>query len=290
VHKGRPEGTWQPYLMVAPAVVVIVVVFGGGLMVGAVQSMGYLPMLGMTEITLSFYVETLTDPRFYIALGLTFAIAAASTVASSVLAAAAALVLRKSFRGSNVVTLLYQLPLPVPHLVAAAGLVMLLTQSGLVARVLHSLGVVDQPGDFPPVFFDRNSLGIILVYVWKEAPFMGLVLLALLKGIALDYEDIASTLGASQWQRFRYVLLPLLMPGILSTSVIVFAFMFGSFEIPLLLGVRYPEVLPVMAYRLYVDPDLSRRPEAMTVGILISLVTILLLVVYRRLLRKAGSG
>jgi putative spermidine/putrescine transport system permease protein len=272
--------------MVAPSVIVIVVVFGGGVLVGAVQSLGYLPMLGMTQITLQHYVETLTNVRFYAALGLTFALAAGSTLLATLLAVGGALVLRKSMRGSRFVTLIYQLPLPVPHLVAAAGLVMLLAQSGLAARALYAVGIIDQPGDVPPIFYDRNSLGIVLVYVWKEAPFIGLVLLAVLKGTAPDYEDVASTLGANPWQRFRYVLLPLMMPSILSTSVIVFAFVFGSFEIPLLLGARYPEVLPVMAYRLYVDPDLTQRPEAMAIGILISIVIVCLLIVYRRLLRS----
>jgi putative spermidine/putrescine transport system permease protein len=199
------------------------------------------------------------------------------------------LVLRRSFRGSQFITLLYQIPLPVPHLVAAAGLVMLLTQSGLVARAFYAVGLLEQPGAFPPIFFDRTSLGIVLVYVWKEAPFIGLVLLAVLKGGALDFEDAARTLGAGPWQRFRYVLLPLMMPGILATAVIVFAFMFGSFEIPLLLGARHPEVLPVMAYRLYIDPDLLRRPEAMTVGMLIAVVVILALIVYRWLLRRGAA-
>ena len=78
-----------------------------------------------------------------------------------------------------------------------------------------------------------------------------------------------------------------MIPGILSTSVIVFAFMFGSFEIPLLLGVRYPEVLPVMAYRHYIDPDLMQRPAAMTIGIVISVIVVLLLIIYRRILRRA---
>ena len=285
IRSGRVA--WRPYLMVAPALAVILVVFGGGLALGAMQSLGYLPMLGMTQITLEHYRDLLGDPRFYTALWLTFAIAAGSTLLATLLAVGGALVLRRTFRGSRVITLIYQLPLPVPHLVAAAGLVMLLTQSGLVARIFYLAGIISQPGDFPPIFFDRSSLGIVLVYVWKEAPFIGLVLLAVLKGSALEYEEIASTLGAGPWQRFRHVLLPLMMPGILSTSVIVFAFMFGSFEIPLLLGVRYPEVLPVMAYRHYIDPDLMQRPAAMTIGIVISVIVVLLLIIYRRILRRA---
>lgn len=278
-------GGWRPYILVAPAVTVIILVFGGGVVLGAIQSFGYMPILGLTQPTLAYYVALLTDQRFYAAMALTFAIALSSTILATLLALGAAMVLRRAFQGSRVVTFIYQIPLPVPHLVAAAGLVMLLTQSGLVARMLYGAGLVAQPADFPPIFFDRNSLGIILVYVWKEAPFIGLVLLALLKGSAFEYEEVASTLGATSWQRFRFVLLPLMLPGILSTSVIVFAFMFGSFEIPLLLGVRYPEVLPVMAYRLYVDPDLTHRPEAMAVGIVITVIVVVSLGLYRWLAR-----
>jgi putative spermidine/putrescine transport system permease protein len=176
-------------------------------------------------------------------------------------------------------------PLPVPHLVAAAGLVMLLTQSGIAARLAYAGGLIGQPSDFPPLFYDRSSVGIVLVYLWKEVPFIGLVLLAVLKSTGSEYEEAAATLGASPLQRLRYVLLPLLLPSLLATSVIVFAYMFGSFEIPLLLGARYPEVLPVMAYRLYSNPDLSLRPQAMVVGVLTTVILVGLLAIYRRLAR-----
>lgn len=285
-HILRSDG-WRPYLLVAPAVTVIMVVFGGGIGLGFVQSLGYLPVLGLTQPTLAHYAALLADQRIYAGMALTFAIALSSTVIATLLALVAAMTLRRVFRGSRPLTFVYQVPLPVPHLVAAAGLVMLLTQSGVFARVLYSAGLLTQPAEFPPIFFDRNSLGIVLVYVWKEAPFIGLVLLAILKGSALEYEEVASTLGASSWQRFRFILLPLMLPGILSTSVIVFAFMFGSFEIPLLLGVRYPEVLPVMAYRLYIDPDLTQRPAAMAIGMVITFIVIVALGLYRWLARRA---
>ena len=55
---------------------------------------------------------------------------------------------------------------------------------------------------------------------------------------------------------------------------------------PLLLGVRYPNVLPVLAYRAYTDPDLARRPESMAMGIVIAIIVVGLLIVYRRLTRR----
>jgi putative spermidine/putrescine transport system permease protein len=279
------KGEVRPYLLVAPAVGAIVLLFGGGLALGVAQSFGYLPVIGLTQPTLVYYARVLSDPQFYLSLALTLGIAVVSTLLAGVLAVATALLLRRSFVGSRMLTFVYQVPLPVPHLVAAAGLVMLLAQSGIVARLAYALGLIAQPGDFPPLFYDRSSVGIVLVYLWKEVPFIGLVLLAVLKSVGTEYEEAAATLGASPWQRLRFVLLPLLLPGLFATSVIVFAYMFGSFEIPLLLGARYPEVLPVLAYRLYTHPDLSLRPQAMVVGVLTTVIVVALLSVYRRLAR-----
>ena len=146
------------------------------------------------------------------------------------------------------------------------------------------------PNDFPVLVFDRWQISTILVYVWKEVPFIGLVVLAVLKGIGDEYEEVARTLGANSWQRFRHVLLPLIAPGVIVAGVIVFAFVFGSFEIPLLLGQRYPNVLPVTAYRAYIDPDLNQRPEAMAMGILITLIVVVLLNISLSLGRRLRTG
>jgi putative spermidine/putrescine transport system permease protein len=186
-------------------------------------------------------------------------------------------------------TFVIQVPLPVPHLVAAAGIVMLLAQSGLFARVLFALGALQQPDQFPVLVFDRAYVATILVYLWKEIPFIALVVLAMLKSAGHEYEEVARNLGANAWQRFRYVLLPAIMPGVVSTSIIVFAFLFGSFEVPLLLGQRYPNTLPVLAYRAYADPDLGQRPEAMAIGVVITIIVVVLLAVYRRIVGRVTA-
>jgi putative spermidine/putrescine transport system permease protein len=279
-----------PYLLLVPTLLVIGVLFLGGVGVGIVQSLGYLPVIGLRTWTLDHYVALLTGRDFYISLGVTLYMAVTSTVLATVLALAAAMVLRRSFVGRRWMTAIFQLPLPVPHLVAAAGIVLLLTQSGLIARGLYAVNLLERPGDFPALVFDRGYVGAILVYTWKEVPFIGLVVLAVLRSVGVDYEEAAQTLGANAWQRFRYVLLPLVTPGIVSTSIIVFAFLFGSFEIPLLLGVRYPNTLPVTAYRAYTDPDLTNRPEAMAMGVVITLIVIGLMAIYRRLAGGRESG
>ncbi len=265
------------WLMLTPTLALIGLLFLGGIVVGLGQSLDYMPVIGLETPTLRHYGDIFADPDFYGSLLLTFYLALTSTLLSIGLAVAIALTLRHQFRGSRLAIFLFQLPLPVPHLVAAAGFVLLLTQSGLFARVSYHLGLLEQPSQFPVLVFDRWQISTILVYTWKEVPFIGLVALAILKGIGHEYEEIARTLGASRWQRFRYVLWPLMLPSIIVTGVIVFAFVFGSFEVPLLLGQRHPNVLPVLAYRTYIDPDLSQRPESMAIGMIITVIVVVLL-------------
>jgi len=274
-------------LLLAPALLILFLLFGGGLAVGFAQSLGYFPILGMTELTLSHYTTVLADPNFLQSLWLTFRIAFWSTLIASVLAVAFALILREAFRGSQTATFVYQIPLPIPHLVAAAGIVMLVTQSGLLARMGVALNLMEKPSQFPVLVFDRAGIAIIMTFVWKEVPFIGLVVLAILKSVGPQFEEIAQTLGANRWQRFWHILLPLIMPGILSTSIIVFAFSFANYEIPLLLGVRFPTTLPVWAFRAYQDPDLAQRPQAMAASMILAVIAVVLLVAYRRLARYA---
>jgi putative spermidine/putrescine transport system permease protein len=273
--------------MLLPSLLVVVLLFGGGVMVGVGQSFGYFPVIGLRDWTFDHYVDVFTDPTFLRSLWLTFRIAFISTVGSAIIAVAIVLVLRYRFTGSRLATFIFQIPLPVPHLVAASGLLLLLTQSGIFARIAATLGMIDRPAEFPVLVFDRPGVSIILTFLWKEVPFIGLVVLAILKSIGPQYEELAQTLGAGPWQRFRYVLLPLIMPGLLSTSVIVFAFTFANYEIPLLLGVRSPTTLPVLAFRSYGDADLGLRPQAMAISVILAVISLILLGAYRRLTRYA---
>jgi putative spermidine/putrescine transport system permease protein len=273
-------------LLLAPALGVILLLFGSGLSLALVQSLGYLPAIGETDLSLDAYRQVLSDPAFGRSLLLTTWIAGASTVVSAGLALVAALALRRAFRGKGLATFIFQSNLPIPHLVGAISILFLFSQSGFLARLSHLLGGIDSPADFPVLVFDPYGLGIILEYVWKSSVFIGIILLAALQSIGEDYEEVARTLGANRWQRFRHVVLPLLRPSILSASVLVFAFTFGAFEVPLLLGSRFPSALPVMAYRLYTDVDLNARPEAMALSIIIAMIVTLLIGLYTRLTRR----
>ena len=277
-------------LLLTPALLVIGVLFFGGLLVGLMRSFNYMPVIGLTRPNLDAYIAVFTDREFYLSFLLTFHIAFTSTVLSAIIAIGAALLLRRTFFGRGAINFLFQLNLTVPHIVGAIGILYLFSQSGSFARLGHAAGLIDQPRDFPALVFDPYAIGIILQYVWKEVPFIGVIVLAQMQALGTDYESVARSLGASRWQAFRHVLLPLILPGVLSASVIVFAFTFGAFEIPALLGASHPQALPVLAYKSYTDVDLAARPQAMAMAVIIALLSGLMIWIYLRATRAAVRG
>jgi putative spermidine/putrescine transport system permease protein len=276
-------------LMLAPALLVIIALFLGGLMLGLLQSVSYMPVIGLNDFSLDAYKSMFTDSQFLGSLALTFGLSVITTFLTIVFAIITALALRKTFIGKRIVNFLYQFPITIPHLVIAIGIMLLFSQSGYFSRVAHAFGFIKSQSDFPILVYDDLGIGIVLVYLWKQIPFVGLIVLSVLQSSGNDFEELARSLGANGWQTFRHVLLPLIIPGILPASIICFAFVFGSYEVPYLLGKPYPAVLSVLAYRLYEDTDLNSRPEAMAMFVFIAVFISILVLVYKKIV-KTISG
>lgn len=272
-------------LMLAPALTVIGVLFFGGLAVGLMRSLDAASPGLSGGPGAGAYRAVLADPDFLASFALTFHIAFTSTALSAAVAVAAALLLRRSVPGRAVIGFLFQLNLTVPHVVGAIGILYLFGQSGSFARLAHAAGLIERPADFPELLFDARAIGIILTYVWKEVPFIGLVVLAQMRALGTDYEAVARSLGAGRWQAFRHVLLPMILPGLLAASAIVFAFAFGAYEIPALLGASHPQALPVLVWRGFTDVDLAARPQAMAMAMVIAGLSGALIWLYLRAVR-----
>lgn len=275
-------------LLLAPALLVLGGLFLTGLGLTLLRSFRYFPALGLTQPDLSAYAAILTAPGFLKSLAVSLWIATASTLIAATLALGAALLLRQTFPGRALVSFLVQLNLTIPHIVGAIGILYLFSQSGSFARLAHAAGLITGPQDFPALTQDPFAIGIILLYVWKELPFITLILLANLQTLGEDHEAVARSLGASRWQAFRHVLLPMLMPGLLAASALVFAFAFGAYEVPLVLGAHAPKALPVLAWQAWTDTDLATRPEAMAMAVVIALIGLALLALVARSLGRGA--
>lgn len=273
-------------LLLSPALAVIGGLFVGGLLIAATQSLGYFSPGGERGFTLSHYAALFGDTEILAGIRYTLAVTTTATILSAVGGTALALALRKPAARSGRINTLLQMPLALPHLAMAVVLINFISPSGLIARVLFQLGLIGAPADFPPLINDRYAVGIILAYVLKELPFIALMVLALLARLGDEYDQLAQTLGASRWQRLRHVTLPLIAPAVISSSVVVFSFIFGAFEVPYILGRPYPAMLSVIAQRRYLDVDLAQRPESIAVAIVIAVMTALLAWLNLRLTRK----
>jgi putative spermidine/putrescine transport system permease protein len=190
----------------------------------------------------------------------------ATALAATLLAAAAAVATAVLFRGTapadRAARLLAVVPLPVPHLVAASCGVLVLGQSGLLARAAFALGLVASPQEFPALVSDPLGVGFVLTLAWKEFPFLALVAFSLLGTRGAQLEEVARTLGGGPWETFRRVTWPTLWRGLLPAAVAVFIFVAGSYEAAFVLAPSDPLPLPAATYERSVELDLGRRGGA----------------------------
>ncbi|MFC3211618.1 ABC transporter permease [Planomicrobium okeanokoites] len=271
----------KPYLLLLPATGTIVLLFFGGLFDGLLKSLGYFPAIGERQLNLDAYTNLLASDSFWDSLELTVRVAAISSLLAGLLGGllAIALFLLNQYsedENSRLWHRLFQLPLTIPHLVAGYVIVLLFTQSGVISKLLASVGMIDEMTDFPVLVNDPFGWGIILAYTWKEVPFVLLMVYPVLARIQKSWREVSRVYGAGNWNFIREIALPIMMPSWIIAVFIVFVFTFSAFEIPFLLGVTYPGMLPVYSFQLYTDGSLSDRPEALAVNIILALMTICL--------------
>ncbi|MDZ7778999.1 MAG: hypothetical protein U5R14_03545 [Gemmatimonadota bacterium] len=213
-------------------------------------------------------VRVLTEPTVVQGTLWILWVAGASTLLSGTVAGGIAVVLRGRGKLEGLGRGLAVLPLPVPHLVAAVGGLLVLGQSGLLARVGFHAGLIDGPAEMPALVYDPLGVGLILALTWKEVPFLTLVAVSVLgtRGDAL--ERTARGLGAGAGDVFRRVTWPILWRGMLPAAVAVFTFVAGSYEAAVILAPSDPLPLPVLTWERFVDAGLARRADAYVLALL----------------------
>ena len=264
--------------------------FIGGFLFGILQSLGFFSVIADQEqkISLDAYFAVFQNETVRAGIILTFRVALLSTILSTVIALAISLMISRTKRFQSVLIAITQFNIPIPHVVAATGILLTFSQSGLVSRLSNHFGITEGSSGFPIITNDPFGYGIILSYLWKEIPFMCVLILSALRGPVTNLDETAKTLGASYSYRLRKIILPYIFPAILSGTIIVFAFSFGSYEVPYLLGEPYPSTVSVVAYQLYTDRDLANRPTAMALATITSFVIGLLVYAYMLLTKQEG--
>ncbi|MBA3736226.1 MAG: ABC transporter permease subunit [Actinobacteria bacterium] len=241
--------------LVAPATTALLLLFAGGLLGAVRQSLepGIVGGLGGSAWSALYH-----DPSFRDAVRFSAEIALEATALSALIAILAALALR---RHGTFARSLFALPVPVPHLLVAVIAVLWLAPGGLGDRLLGGLPV--------SLVGDRAGIGIVLVYVYKEAPFLALLVLAAMGRSLAEREEAAAVHGADWPQRLRWVVWPTIRKPLAAGCLIVGAFAFGAFEVPLVVGPSYPPTIATYALQA-TQGDLIRGQSLAAAALLVA--------------------
>ncbi|EFG88845.1 hypothetical protein CLCAR_1593 [Clostridium carboxidivorans P7] len=209
----------KPYILLLPAAVVLFGILASGIIMALAQSLGYMPIIGIRELTFKYYVSIISDKSFLESLIFSLKISLISSIIAVIVGVVLAYSMLINKHRVSIKKTLYILPIIVPHMVASFLMFNILSQSGLLPRILYGLGILKEQSQFPNLIFDRHGIGIIMTYLWKEIPFVAMVVYAFMSNINRNLEDVAVNLGASRRQRFWYIILPLSWPSIISSFI-----------------------------------------------------------------------
>jgi ABC-type Fe3+ transport system permease subunit len=234
--------------------------------------------------TLSHYLTFLGDPDGRGVVLLTFELALVATLLSGALSVPVALALRRRLPGHRLFRVVVLVPLVVPGLIGALGLLIFWGPRGWFNLLLtQALPVLSRP-----LAVSYTLPGLILFYVWLYFPYTCVTTLAALESLDPAIEEAAQVAGAGRWQLLRHVLLPLATPGILAGSVLTFMAAFGAFSVPLVAGGNY-RPLAVEVYKQISVPIPPRWSAASAIAVVMGLVQVGFLVLYMRSARRLGG-
>jgi multiple sugar transport system permease protein len=184
-----------------------------------------------TFVGLKNFVTDAHDAIFWQVVANTFIYTVAATILKMIGGLGLALAMNQHFRMKNIVRAVLLLPFIVPTVLSTvAWLWMLDPAFSVVNRMLIELGV-PKPG---PSWLGNPYLAmfsIIMINTWRGLPFYGITLLAGLQTVPPELYEAATIDGASGWDRFWYVTLPLLKPIILIVTLFSVIFTFADFQL-----------------------------------------------------------
>lgn len=211
------------------------------------------------------------------------AVAAATVLLSTALALILAVKLRRA-PGRGFTATAFFVPLAIPTVAAALVGFQFLGGAGVFGRIAWQFGWIASPDQFPALIYDRFGLGIVLTHSAIAVPLLALLFARLYANERIgDFAALARTLGAGRLAVLRRVTLPLLLRRAAPALTLFFAAIFGSYEIPLLLGAQRPEMLSILARRKFVLFDLAQRPDGFLIAVVYAVIVFtLVFVIFRK--------
>ena len=243
-------------------------------------------------VGLNNYLSVLSDDSWLSALAVTGVVAGASVVAELVLGMLIALLINRSFRGRGIVRASVLVPWALTTVVSAKMWAWIYDgRYGVINDLLMRAGLIEQP----IIFLVRPELTIwamIAAEIWKTTPFMALLLLAGLQLIPHELYEASALDGASRWQAFWRVTLPMLKPTILVALLFRTIDAVRMFDLPRVLTNGGPgtSTQTVVLYTYNVFFTSLNFGYGSTLAVMIFLIVVVISFVYIKVLGAPTQG
>ncbi len=238
--------------------------------------------------TIQNYVNVFTKPQFRTAIRNSLLFASAASLVGGIGGTfVAALAVRLPPRWRNFLLSLYALPMTLSGLVVAFAFIVLLGRNGVLNLIVRRIFALP-----PTVYFNLYDWpGIVMVYAFFQIPLMTLSMAAVFENLDPSLIEAARNLGARPWQVWRYVVIPVLLPGFLAGMSIQFAGMMGAFGTVLALVGMAKNLLSLQIYS-HASESTYNLPQAGALSIVLIAITATALALLswgaRRLARRAA--
>lgn len=225
-----------------------------------------------SALSFSEFWSVVTTPRVLASYKLSFGTALVAAAINSVfgLLLAWALV-RYSFPGKKIVDALVDLPFALPTAVAGIALTALYAPNGWLGQYIEgTLGI--------KVAF--SPLGVLIALIFIGLPFVVRTVQPILEDLETEFEEAAASLGANRWQAFRFVVLPILLPAILTGFALAFARAVGEYGSVIFIAGNIPlvsEITPLMIITKLEQFDYVGATAIAVVMLVVSFVLLLVI-------------
>jgi thiamine transport system permease protein len=227
--------------------------------------------------------ELLTDGYLWRILWFTTWQAALSTLLTLLVGLPlASLFARYEFRGKTLLRALVTVPFVLPTTVVAVAFAALLGPNGVLNAWMQSWFGLDSP----PIRIQQSLWAILIAHLFYNVSIIIRAVGGFWANLNPRLDEAAAVLGANGWMRLRHVTLPLLLPSILASSLLIFLFCFTSFGVILILGGLRFATLEVEIYRQ--ARSLFNLPTAAILSLVQMLFTFAIMALYTRLQARAS--
>ncbi len=221
------------------------------------------------SFSLAYFGKFFARKYYWSTLVNSFKVTIVSTLLAAVLGLVMAYVLRSvRIRGSKYLNILIVMSYLSPPFIGAYAWIQLLGRNGFITKILNDLFHVKLNGIY-------GFAGIVLVFSLQSFPLVYMYISGALKNLDNSLNEAAESLGCSAMQRVVQVIVPLVMPTMLASSLLVFMRVFSDFGTPMLIGEGY-KTFPVLMYSQFMGEVSTDDHFAAALCVIIIGITLLL--------------